>query len=77
MRLLNQRTVYTTLFYVLMLTLIIVSKPCFAFDKEGRIRPFGVGEENTVISLGVIVVALAIVSFYVFACIDVVFAYRY
>lgn len=76
MRLLNQRTIYTTLFYVLMLMLIIVSKPAFAFNKDGRIRPFGVGEENTVISLGVIVVALAIVSFYVFACIDVVCAYK-
>lgn len=76
MRLLNQRTIYTTLFYILFLVLIVVSKPSFAFDERGRIKPFGVGYENTIISLGVVVVALAILSFYIFACIDVVFERR-
>jgi hypothetical protein len=74
-KLVNQRTTYTTLFYVLVVLLIIVSKPTFMFDEHtGDIRPFGVGEHKTIVSLGVMIVGLAIVSFYIFAVIDVMFA---
>jgi hypothetical protein len=44
------------------------------FSTNGDVRPFGVGGDNkTVFSLGVFVIVLAIVSFYIFAVIDVIF----
>lgn len=73
MKLLNHRVIYSTLFYVLVICLLIVSKPSFVFDDQGNMKHFGVGNDKTIFSLGVFVVALSIVSFYVFAVIDFVF----
>lgn len=70
---LNHRVFYSIAFYVLVIVLIVVSKPKLAFDSQGNIRQFGVGQSKTIFSLGVFVVALAIISFYVFAVIDLVF----
>jgi len=76
MRLLNHRVLYSIAFYVLVIVLFVVSKPAVIFDQEGNIKPFGIGESKTIFSLGVFVVALAIISFYVFAIIDIVFNAR-
>jgi hypothetical protein len=45
------------------------------FNHDGSIRPFGVGagENKTVFSFGVYVLVLAIMSFYLFSIIDMVF----
>jgi hypothetical protein len=45
------------------------------FTPDGDIKPFGVGGENnkTVFSLGVFVIVLAILSFYIFALLDLIF----
>ena len=72
----NDGTTYTVCFYILVIILIIIAKPSFLFDEHGEARPFGVGDDKSIISLGVVVVALSIMSFYIFACIDVVFASR-
>ena len=68
----NQRTFYSVLFYILVMTLVIVSKPPFIFNGN-KIKPFGVGENKTIFSLGVFVVTTAIFSFYFFCIIDLVF----
>lgn len=74
MKLLNHRTVYSSLFYVLTIMLIILAKPSFAFDDSGEIKPFGVGHcGKSIISLGVVSSVLAIFSFYIFTIIDIVF----
>jgi hypothetical protein len=73
MKLLNHRVLYSILFYVLIICLVIVAKPPYIFDIDGSVKPFGLGEKNTIFSLGVFVVTLAIISFYLFAVIDVVF----
>lgn len=74
MKLLNHRTIYSTLFYVLTIVLIILSKPAFAFDEDGNIKAFGVGsDEKSILSLGVISSVIAILSFYIFTTIDIVF----
>lgn len=71
----SSRVIYSLLFYVLVVLLVVVAKPNLMFSADGNVRPFGVGsEENkTVFSLGVAVVCMAIVSFYIFALIDLVF----
>lgn len=73
MKLLSQRVLYSILFYVLIICLIIVAKPSFVFDEQGMIKGFGIGDTKTLFSLGVFVVALSIISFYLFAVIDIVF----
>ena len=73
-QLINHRSVYSVLFYVLLIALIIVVKPSWLFYDDGQVRNFGLGCQQTVFSLGVIVVALAIVAYYIFAVIDILFA---
>lgn len=79
MKFLTGRVIYSLLFYTLAILLIIVSKPHMIFERSGSIMPFGVGltdegKEKTIFSLGVFVIVLAIVSFYLFAVLDVVFS---
>jgi|APGre2960657468_1045069.scaffolds.fasta_scaffold403940_1 hypothetical protein len=74
LKIINQRTIYTTMFFVLVVTLLIVWKPSFMFDNVGNVKPFGIGEEKTIFSLGCLVVTMAVFSFYIFAIIDIVFS---
>lgn len=67
------RVVYSVLFYVLCILLVIVSKPSLVFQQDGSVKPFGVGNEKTVFPLGVFVVVGAIVSFYLFTLIDIIY----
>ena len=69
----NKRLMYTVLFFVLLIILFIVSRPKFLFDQDGNLIPFGTGEGKTIIPLGIIVIILAFVSFYMFTMIDLVF----
>jgi hypothetical protein len=70
----NSRIVYATLFYVLLVVLIVLAKPSIIFEKDGSIKPFGVGEDKTMFSLGVFSIVLAIVSYYIFCLVDMIFA---
>lgn len=74
---LNHRTIYATLFYILVVVLIIVSKPEFAFDSNNNIRAFGIGPNKSIVSLGVVSCVLAILSFYAFTLIDIIFQGKY
>lgn len=76
MPLLNGRILYAILFYVLLIVLLVMAKPSIMFDADGSIRPFGVGEEKTMFSVGVFSVVLALVSYYVFCLVDMIFARR-
>jgi hypothetical protein len=71
------RLVYSILFYVLIMILIFVSKPSLMFEKnkvtDTMLKPFGVGRDKTLFSFGVFAVVVAILSFYLFCSIDLVF----
>ena len=43
------------------------------FDKSGDIKKFGLGQEQTLFSFGIFTIVLAILSFYLFCVIDLVF----
>lgn len=70
----NARVIYSVLFYILLIVLIIIAKPSVMFEIDGTIKPFGIGDDKTMFSLGVFTVVLAILSFYVFCLIDLVFS---
>lgn len=68
----NKRLLYALVLFVLIVTLIIVSKPCYIFDKHGYPIPFGTGEGKTILSLGVLVILVAYLSFFTINIIDIV-----
>ncbi len=74
MNCINSRIVYSIVFYVLLMILIVLSKPGVIFERNGSLKTFGVGYDKTMFSFGVFSVVLAILSFYVFCIIDLVFA---
>jgi vacuolar-type H+-ATPase subunit I/STV1 len=64
---------YGVAFFAMAMLIVFVSKPVTTFDEDGNVRPFGLQEGETLFSLGVVTVVLAVVSFYIFALIDLVF----
>ena len=73
MKYLSSRILYSILLYILVMTLIYTVKPKLIFNDEGSIKHYGVKDKDTIYSLGVISVVLAIVSFYLFCLIDLIF----
>ena len=72
----NSRIIYATLFYILLLVLIIISKPALMFERDGELKPFGIDDgdgKKTIFSFGVFTVVLAILCYYLFCIIDLVF----
>lgn len=70
---LNTRLLYSIVFFILLITLVHMSKLSVIFDKDGKLRPYGIGENKTMFSFGVFTVVLAILSFYFFCVIDIIF----
>lgn len=73
---LNTRIIYSVLFYVLLIVLIVLAKPQIMFDRDGKMKEFGVGEEKSVFSFGLCSMVLAIISFFIFCLVDVIFKNR-
>lgn len=69
----NSRVIYSSLFFILLMILVVVSKPSLVFHKDGSLKDFGIGDEKTMFSLGVFTSVVAILSFYAFCIIDIVF----
>ncbi len=74
MKYLNSRITYSITLYVLIMVLLFTIKPKFIFKEDGSIKGYGVNDKDkTIYSLGVISISAAIVAFYLFCIIDVVF----
>ena len=69
----NPRLLYAIVFFVLLIALIFTAKPTLIFNPDGSLKPYGIGEEKTMFSFGVFTVVLAILSFYFFCVIDLIF----
>jgi hypothetical protein len=73
----GSRIGYSVIFYVLSVMLVIVARPATVFDREtGELKRFGTGgseRRESLASMGVVVVALAVACHFTFALIDVVF----
>ena len=69
----NTRLLYAIVFFVLLIALVFTAKPSLVFNPDGSLKPYGIGEEKTMFSFGVFTVVLAILSFYFFCIIDVIF----
>lgn len=78
------RVIYSCVFFALVLTLIMLTKPALFFSEDGRhVRPFGLvgvdGAESpsvvapTPVPLGAAVVLIAVGSMLLFGTIDVIY----
>lgn len=67
------RIFYSLVFYVLVMLAIMITKPHPMFDTDGQVRGFGVQPPDTLFTLGVVTILVAIIGFYVFAFIDIMF----
>lgn len=70
----GKRLIYSIVFYLLVMAVVLLSKPAMMFDEKGEVRSYGVGNSNTVFSLGVMSIVMAILCYYLFAMIDFIFA---
>jgi hypothetical protein len=67
------RTLYAFAFYVLVCVLAYVAKPSFLFHPDGSLRRLGMRDDESMFSAMVLISVAAIVSYYVFVMIDVIF----
>ena len=51
----------------------ILKKPTMLISKNGEIKNFGLKKNETMYSVGVLTIVLAIVCFYLFCVIDMIF----
>lgn len=67
----NIRLIPSVLCFILGMLIISFVKPSFLFDsRDGSIKEFGVGRNKTVYSMGVMVVTLSVLCFYLFSMVD-------
>lgn len=69
----NGRILYSVTFFVLLMVLVYVSKPSLMFRKNDTVKSFGCSKVDTIFSLGVFTTISAILSFYIFCLIDMIF----
>lgn len=70
----NSRVSFSIIVFILSMILMFIVKPKIAFDENGDIRKFGVhSKKDTIYSIGVISMVMAIVTFYLFCLIDLMF----
>jgi hypothetical protein len=50
-----------------------MSKPSVMFEENGELKHFGMGNDKTLFSFGIFTVVLAVVSFYLFTLLDIIF----
>ena len=70
----NGRIMYSVGFFVMLMILAYLVKPTLMFEKDDTIRKFGLNKTDTIFSLGVFTSVSAIVSFYSFCMIDLIFS---
>lgn len=73
MKYLQSRIFYAIFLYTLIMTLLFIKKPVLLFHPNGEIKPFGIHQNESIYSIGVMSVVLAIICFYVFCIIDIIF----
>ena len=61
----NNRVKYALVVYLALVILLVLSKPKFFFKKDGSFKEFGTGHEKTPIPFWLVLLAIAIISYYV------------
>jgi hypothetical protein len=59
--------------YLILITIILYFKPRIIFDQDGSLKLFGLSSEKTIFSFCVISLFFAIISYYLFTLIRIIF----
>ena len=70
---LNRRIVNSVACLVMLMALLLATRPKLVFDEEGHPREFGFGKGQTIYSLGMLSSCAAIVMFYYFSVMDMIY----
>ena len=68
----NGRIIYSTLLFTMLMILVYLQKPTMMFRRDDALKSFGINKN--IVSLGVFTIVCAIISFYVFAMVDLIFS---
>lgn len=61
----NHVVLVTITIFLLLLSLIMIFRPAFIFNKNGSIKEFGIGYKNkTVLPIWIVIILLAIISYF-------------
>jgi hypothetical protein len=66
----SKRVIYSILFFIAIMSILIVTKPKSFYQKDGKLKCFGMYGDDTLFSLGFITIVVAILVFYMFCIID-------
>jgi len=69
----NSRILYSIIFFTLLMLLVVVIRPKIMFDNNLQMKSFGINKNETIYSFGLFTVVSAILSFYLFCLIDMIF----
>lgn len=66
----------TILFYILLVTLILVLKPSFMYcDKTKRFKPFGCGDGQTLFCFPIVCLSSIVIFYLIFLMVEIVNGY--
>tara|TARA_B100001093_G_C26574574_1_gene904429 strand:- start:646 stop:867 length:222 start_codon:yes stop_codon:yes gene_type:complete len=60
----NNRVKYSIMIYLVLVIILVLSKPKFFFKKNGQFKEFGTGPGKTVIPFWLVLLVCAIISYY-------------
>ena len=61
----NNKILATFILFLFMFATLMMTKPSFAFNKDGSIKDFGLGYTNrTVLPIWILVIVFAIISYF-------------
>ena len=61
----NNRVKYTLLIYLVVVMIIIITRPKFMFKKNGEFKAFGIGKNKTVFPFWLIIFVSIIIAYYI------------
>ena len=61
----NNRVKYTLLIYLVVVMIIIITRPKFMFKTNGEFKPFGIGKNKTVFPFWFISFVSIVIAYYI------------
>ena len=69
----QSRVVYSALSLLLIMFILSMLRPSVMFKRDGTLKEFGFGEDKTLYSLSTFSLVIAILLFYFFSVMDIIF----
>jgi hypothetical protein len=66
----QHRIVFTLVLYTVAVLAVFVARPATTFNDDGTLKPFGAGQQKTLLGLGVVIVLCAVTSTFAVAMAD-------